>query len=401
MPAILRNDDAEALILDIRVARTAATQTVPGGPGAFQLFRTAIVLPGAKRGHLVFPLHCDAEPGSLVTAEGRAEVSGAVAGLRVTGAFHWTVGEGPPQPESYRFRRGDRDVPPPQWADQLPRSQLLTPRPPAALVRQQVHLRRAGRHAEHCLLRLTERLLHQTCHGGLNRGLLYRPPIDVEDLVQRGLQTAARLLPVYASKDRPPCSWLGMLRLDARRDVRRELTSLDWLPVDAVAALTLADSCGIDLAADPAGAWDALLDAAERHRQPLPRLEPAKLEIALRAPALAAHAARAARTVPGPDVDDEPGRVASAVARLVSGEQDVVALAGAGDATVLDRVAAQVRRRLNGPPDQLWEEFVASGQLFATPVGVERFGDHTGRDALVDIDACLRHAAGLRPLAAE
>ena len=401
MPAILRNDDAEALILDIRVARTAATQTIPGRPGAFLQFPTAVVLPGAKRGHLVFPLHCDAEPGSLVTAEGRAEVTATIAGVRVTGAFQWTVGEGPPLPQAYRFRRGRREIPPPKWADHLPRSQPLMPRPAPALAHQQARLRRAGRHAEHLLLRLTERLLHQTCRGGLNRGLLYRPPIDADDLVQRGLQTAARLLPVYASKERPPCSWLGMLRLDVRRDVHRELTSLDWLPLDAVAALTLADSCGIDLAADPAGAWDALLDAAERHRQPLPRLDPSRLELALRAPGLAAHAAQLARTVPGPDIDDEPGRVAATVASLVSGEREVVALAGAGDAAVLGQVAAQVRRRLNGQPDQLWQEFVTSGQLFATPAGVARFADHSGRDTLAAIDACLRHAAGLRPLTAE
>ncbi|HEX3541628.1 MAG TPA: hypothetical protein VHT75_14440 [Acidimicrobiales bacterium] len=401
MPAILRNDDAEALILDIRVARTAATQTIPDGQGAFLLFPTVVVLPGAKRGHLVFPLHCDTEPGSVVTTEGRAEVAATIAGLRVTGKFHWTVGEGPPLPESYRFERGGRPASPPTWADQLPRSQLLTPRPAAALGRQRERLRRVGRDAEHWLLRLTERLLHQTCHGRLNRGLLYRPPIDADDLVQRGLQTAGRLLPVYASKDRPPCSWLGMLRLDVRRDLNRELTTLDWLPLDAVAALTLADSCGIDLAADPEGAWDALLEAAERFRQPLPRIEPSKLEVALRAPALAAHDARGARCVPGPDIDDEPGRVAATVACLVSGDAEMVALAGAGDATVLGHVGAQVRRRLNRRQDQLWEHFVASGQLFATPAGIERFGDRTGRETLAAIDACLQRAAGLRRAASE
>jgi hypothetical protein len=398
MAAILRNDDAEALILDIRTARTAGMQVIPAGYGAFLTFATSVVLSGALSGHLVFPLHCAAEPGTLVAGEGSAEVTGTVAGVAVTGVFHWTVGEGPPRPEVYRFRRCGRDVPPPTWAGQLPGSQLLLPQSPAALARRQARLRRQGRHAEHWLLRLTERLLQQTCRGSLTRGVLYRPPIDTDDLVQRGLQTAGRLLPVYASKDRPPCSWLGMVRLDARRDVRRELTRLDWLPVDAVAALTLADACGIDLSQDPAGVWDDLIATAERLRQSVPRMDAVQFESVMRASRLAAHEGHAVRAAPGPEVEGEPGLVAATVACLVSTDVKLIARAAAGDPDVLSRVGGQVRRRLNGQRDELWDHFVASGQLFATPAGVAQFR-LVDIETLAAIDERLHRAARLRSVA--
>jgi hypothetical protein len=407
MRAILRNDDAEALLLDIRTGRHGGSQVIGQRSGAFLVFPTAVVVPGAASGHLVFPLDCDFEPGTLVTGDGAAVVSGTVAGVKVTGTFTWSVDGGPPAPAAYHFRRRGRELAAPPWAAQLPVSQQLFAKGPAALARQQARLRRRGHTAEHFLLSLSEQLVRQSCGRPIQRALRYRPPLDVDDLVQRSLQAAARLLPLYTSAGRPPCSWLGMLRLDGRRDLHRELIRLDWLPADAVAALALAEACGIDRNADPAAVWNAVVVASDRLGLPALRSGPAQLEAALRAPGEAARAAAAAATLAGPDVDgDEAGPVAASVARLVTSDTELITLAGEGDPRALKKVGDKVVRGLSAPRlslraarDGIWEEFLQTGQLFTTATGHERFGAVADAATLGAIDECLRRAARIRSVA--
>ena len=405
MPSILRNDDAEALILDIRGARTAAIQPIGSEAGAFLVFPTSVFLPGSARGQLVFPLFCDTEPGTLVAGTGRVAVTGVVSGVSVEGGFCWSVGADAPPPAGYVFRRRGREVAVPPWASQLPGSHALASQSPKRLAREQLRLVRQGRNAEHCLLSLTERLLQHTCRGPVRRALRYRPPIDEDDLVQRSLQVASRLLPLYASKDRPPCSWLGMLRLDGHRDLHREVTSLDWLPADAVAALMLADAYGIDRHRDPTAAWNALVEASSRDGQALPRIGPTRFEAAVRAPFLLTQALAAATTYcdDGDDGDDgDAGQLAAAVAALITTDSRLIALAGAGDPEALRRVGDQVVRRLSPTHerDGLWDEFRHSGQLFTTPIGRRRFGSVADPSTLATIDQCLLRVAGIRPVAA-
>ena len=407
MRAILRNDDAEALLLDIRTGRHAARQVVGETSGTFLAFATTVVLPGAASGHLVFPLGCDIEPGTLVTGAGTAQVSGLVAGVKVTGTFSWSVDGAAPAPASYRFRRRGRELGAPAWAIQLPVSQPLFAKGPAALVRLQARLRRRANTAEHFLLSLSEQQVRQSCGMPIQRALRYRPPIDVDDLVQRSLQAAARLLPVYASADRPPCSWLGMLRLDGRRDLHRELTRLDWLPADAVAALALADACGIDRNGDPAAIWNAVVAASDRLGLPPLHSGPAQLGAALRAPGEVARAAAAAAILAGPEADDdESGPVAASVARLVTSDAALITRAGEGDPGALKQVGDKVVRGLNVSRlslrvarDGIWEEFRQTGRLFTTATGQQRFGTVADAATLGAIDECLRRAARIRSVA--
>jgi len=404
--AILRNDDAEALILDIRTGRMAASQVIGTDEGAFLVFPTSVVVPGAESGHLVFPLRCEVDPGTLVTGPGTAEVTAAIAGVSVSGRFSWSVGEvgdAPPPAREYHFTRRGREVAAPSWAAQLPQSQALVAHRPATLTRQQSRLRRQSGTAEHWLLALTGQLVRHSCRAPIHRALRYRPSTDIDDLVQRSLQVASRLLPLYASRNRPPCSWLGMLRLDGRRDLHREVTHLDWLPADAVAAITIAQACGIDLRADSTTTSKAIAEAAERLRLPGLRIGPGQLEATLRAPGLIAHAAVVAATMPGPDDGDaDEGRVAETVARLVTTDTNLIALARAGDPRALKRVGDQVIRKLSPSGrvtrlarQQAWDEFRQSGQLFTSTTGQQRFGDAAGAATLSAIDDCLRRAAGI------
>ena len=291
MPTILRNDQAEALILDLRTARAAQRQRIEVEGGAFLIFPTSIVLPAPEGGQLVFPLRCDTEPGSLVTGAGSGHVTGTVAGITVAGTFNWALDAGSPPAASYRFTRGGHETPPPSWAAELPPSQVLHRESQSTLARRQSSIRRRGSRSEYLLLTLTEQLLRHSCRGPIHHTLRFRPAVDVDDLVQRGLQTASRLLPIYASQDRPPCSWLGMLRLDARRDMHREVSRLDLLPAQVTAALALADACGTDLRADPTAGWDRVVDTARRLGWTVPRVSVSQLQAAVRAPDLIAHAA--------------------------------------------------------------------------------------------------------------
>jgi hypothetical protein len=286
-------------------------------------------------------------------------------------------------------------------------SQQLFAKGPVALARLQARLRRRGQTAEHFLLSLSEQLVRQSCGRPIQRALRYRPPLDVDDLVQRSLQAAARLLPLYASADRPPCSWLGMLRLDGRRDLHRELLRLDWLPADALAALALADACGVDRNGDPAAIWDAAVAASDRLGLPALRSGPTQLEAALRAPGEVARAAAATATLAGPDDDDDKGGpVAASVARLVTSDTALITLAGEGDPRALKQVGEKVVRGLSAPRlslrmarEGIWEEFRDSGQLFTTAIGQQRFGAAADAGTLGAIDECLRQAARIRSVA--
>jgi len=80
-----------------------------------------------------------------------------------------------------------------------------------------------------------------------------------------------------------------MLQLDGQRDLRRELSRLDGFPAEVSAALALAKACGIDLAPGPMAAWPAVVDIAQRHSWPVPRVSLAQLDDAVRAPILLAH----------------------------------------------------------------------------------------------------------------
>ncbi len=407
MPVILRNDDAEALILDIRACRNAEAQPIDGRSGAILIFPTSVVI-RARAGHLVFPLSSAVEPGTLVTDAGSAHVAGVVAGISVSGFFHWTVGDDVAPPASYRFRRRGRDLMAPPWATQLPSSQQLPRLAPATLARHQDRLRRHGRNAEHWLLALTEQVIRRSCRAPARQAIRYRPQMDVDDVVQRGLQTAGRLLPVYASKDRPPCSWLGMLRLDGRRDMTREITRLDWLPADAMAALTLDETGDTDSGADPEATMAALSEAAELLGRAMPRLGPAQLGAALRAPSLLAYEQSAAAAVAGPEAlvghDGPVGGpgVTATVARLVSDDEQLIGSAAAGDPGAIRRVGDQVVRRLSERAEtpslarrRCWEEFQQSGHLFGGPTGLARFGPRADPDSLAAVDECLRRAAGV------
>ncbi|MDQ1393053.1 MAG: hypothetical protein QOF30_2030 [Acidimicrobiaceae bacterium] len=403
MPANLRNDDAEALILDIRVGRNAAVQEVGDQPGAFLIFSTSVVTTPRPTGQSVYPLRCSIEPGALVTAPGSAEVSGEVAGLTVTGTFHWSLGEDVAPPVCYRFRRRGREVSAPPWAAQLPPSQGLPSVGPSRLARQQSALARRGRDAEHRLLALTEQVIRGYFRGAIASTMRYRPQMDIDDVVQRGLQVACRLLPIYASKDRPPCSWLRMLRLDGRRDMRRETFQLDWLPADASAALTIAGACGVSRQADPSATMADLAAAADRMGRPLPRVTANVLDAALRAAALVEHEiAAGVAPVPGPESQDgDDSLTVALVARLVTDDAELIALASAGDPHALNRVGDKVLRKLvergeNHPQARrrCWEHFQRSGELFASPSGLERFRGVCDAHILMALDESLGRAAG-------
>jgi hypothetical protein len=403
VPTNLRNDDAEALILDIRACRNATSQEVGDRAGAFLVFPTSVVTAAQQTGQSVYPLHCDAEPGALVTAPGLAEVSGVVAGVTVTGTFHWSLGGDAAPSACYRFRRNTRDVEPPPWAGQLPSSYHLPGTEPPSLMRQKARLRRRGRDAEHRLLTLTEQVIRCYCRGRIASAIRYRPQMDIDDVVQRGLQAACRLLPLYASKNRPPCSWLGMLRLDGRRDLHREISRLDWLPADASAALTLAEACGVHRQADPSATMADLVAAAERRGRSLPRITPSVLDVALRAPALVEHEmATMAAPVPGPDATDEDGGLTAAtIARLVTSDEELIALARAGDPRALSQVGGRVARKLVERGEnqaqarrRCWEHFQQSGELFASPTGLERFRSVSDIHTLAALDESLGRAAG-------
>ncbi len=410
MPTNLRNADAEVLLLEIRAGRHVARQEIGDQPGAFLIFPTSVVIGGADR-QAVYPLRSDAEPGALVTARGRARVTGVVAGIAVSGTFGWAFGEDQPEPAGYRFARRGQEIEAPPWAALLPSSQRLGLRAPGDLARQQRRLTRRGRLAEHRLLALSEAVFRAACRGPIHRAIQYRPLLEVDDVVQRGLQVACRLLPVYSSPDRPPCSWRGMLKLDGRRDMHREIARLDGFSTDAVTALTLARDCGVTCHQDPAATMAELVAASESRGRQAPRIGASSLDAALRAPAMLARATDATATVPGPETVGwervqyrRGGEVVATVARLISDDLDLVAAAVEGDPRALRRIGAGIvgglrvgRESQRMARHRCWEEFRNSGQLLAGPAGLQRFGTSVDPRRLAAIDERLRRAAGVRP----
>ena len=387
LATILRNDDAEALILDIRAGCVAATQVLDDRPGAFLVFPTSVVVPCPGGGQAVYPLRTDAEPGMLVRDCGQTSVSAVVDAVRVTGVFCWrqTGARGPAlavDSACYRFERKGRSVVTPAWADQLPRSRCLMTQTGPMLAREQVRLVRRGRVAEHWLLTLTEQIMRQKCRGPIRLAIDHRPQVDVDDVVQRGLQTACRLLPVYASAKRPPCSWLGMIQLDGKRDMHREVSRLDWLP-----------GSGQRRGSQPTTASTASTSVAggASTLTSLDSLHPSYLE------------ARVGRVPPEIEaIDNQEGTAAAAVARLVGGDPEIIALAAGGDAVALRRVSKLVVGALGADGEtqavtrrRCWAEFSDTGQLFASDAGLSRFASMAPPGVLSAIDASLVAAAGV------
>jgi hypothetical protein len=381
MGVILTNHDAEALILDIRTALAAKVAWVGPHSGGFLVFPTSVVVPRAGGGQLVFPIRSDAQPGSLCHDDGTASVRGLVDGIDVEGTFSWVVGRNTAREvpaATYRFRRRGRDVAAPAWADQLPASQWLTRRPPALLVRDRHRLMRQGRLAEYWLLHLTRRFFERCCEGPLGRAIEVRAHVDMDDVVQRGMIVATRVLPLYTSPDRPPCSWLRMLALDARRDMGREIGRLES-----------ADSAGL----------------------PAPRVSVRQVQRALSAPHLVPLDILNVTDLDLPDRDvigeiEVPGRapgvIAAAIARLVCQQPELTALAFLGEPLALMQVGRAViaavrevgeteraaRRRCRS-------EFLSSGRLFTSEAGYARFGAAAEPGRLAAIDAALGAVIGL------
>ena len=263
MGAILSNREAEALILEVRTARTAASEAIPSGPGAFLVFPTSVVVDRGGGGQLVFPTHTGIEPGTLCLRDGTATLRAHVDGVEVSGSFSWLLGTARhgmrPAPARYRFREGGREVSPPCWATQLPGSCRLWPDSGPALTRQQAGLLHRGRRAESGLLSQSERVFRRYCRGPVRRALAGRACVDEDDVVQRGVLTATRLLPLYASPRRPPSSWVRMLRYDGLRDLHREVTRLDWRGEELRSLSAIRPWDPLLAVPDPA------LDAAEGH----------------------------------------------------------------------------------------------------------------------------------------
>lgn len=413
MPAILGNTRAEELILDIRTGRHAAAQSMGGPAGAFLMFPTSVVTSDRAGTHLVYPLHMAVEPGSLVSAPGDAEVTAVVAGVKVTGTFEWSLSADRVAPARYQFKKRGREVAPPPWAAQLPCSQSLVPHSGVSLCREQARMRRRAEAAEHCLLRLSEHVIRLACRGPICAALRYRPVVDVDDVVQRGLQTAVRLLPVYTSPARPPCSWMSMLRLDGRRDMHREVFRLDWMPVDSASALVVAQVCGVNRQRDPAATLSELMAGVERlGLSSFPRIGATQLDVAMRAPGLVEHERIAHEVLPGPEAEGPtrrsgppPGVVAARVARLVTDDRQLIDRAAAGDGRALAQVAEHVVRRLGERREaprlvrrRCWEHFLGTGQLFTSPIGLDRFSSAAGPGRLAAIDRSLQRAVGLTPV---
>jgi hypothetical protein len=410
--SILTNAEAEQLLLDIRVGRAAANADIGESEGAFVVFPTSIVVTVPGRGHNVFPLCTTTEPGASCRGTGSSSITSQVDGVTVEGTFWWSVhGPAPcdalPSP-IYRFRRGGYPVPRPAWADQLPRSQWLYPLGSPALSRQRTRLVRRGRSAEYELLARTAKVFEHCCRGPLRRVIALRPLLDAADVVQRAMQVAARLLPVYASAARPPCSWLGMIQLDGRRDLHRSVSQLDWLPRDLAEVLGRIEKADVKPHDDPTVTLAAVIEAAVAHHQPLPRATPRQIEAALAAPQLIPlNPGPSGPALAGPEIlgrldpglqaaDEERGVWAASVGRLVRAEPALVVLASLGDDEAIDRIGERVVAALRQPGEskattraRCRQEFHTAGRLFSSADGVGRFGAQAPAAHLARLDAAL------------
>jgi hypothetical protein len=406
--SILNNHEAERLLLDIRIGRAARSADVAGErDGAFLAFPTSIVVAVAGRGHNVYPLRTTAEPGMVCHGDGRSSVSATVDGVVVEGQFAWAMGATVAS-ASYRFRRDGCVVTRPLWADELPRSQRLQPVEPPSLARQRGRLVRRGRAAECELLRRTAMVFEHVCRGPLRRAIALRPALEVSDVVQRGMQVAGRLLPVYSSEARPPCSWIGMIQLDGRRDLHRAVTQLDWLPRDLSEVLARMEAVGgVAGREDPTVVLAAIIEAAVSHHQPVPRATLGQIEAALSAPQLTPLDTRttAVATVSAdPDLvaaDDRPGHVTAAVGRLIGAHPSVVTRASLGDHQAIQRIGQGVIAALRQPGEtdagtrqRCRKEFDSAGRLFTSAGGLVCFGQQTPARQLAQLDANLAELAG-------
>jgi hypothetical protein len=415
--SILTNHEAERLLLDIRMGRTAATADGRALDGSVLAFATSVVIVVPGRGHNVFPLRTSAEPGMVCHGDGESSLTGDVDGVAVDGQFGWTLA-GPVSSASYRFRRNGRRVAGPEWADQLPRSQRLLPVGPASLARQRARLVRRGRAAECELLRRTAMVFERACRGPLRRAIAVRPALEVSDVVQRGMQVAGRLLPLYTSPTRPPCSWLGMIQLDGRRDLHRAITQLDWLPRDLAEVLVRMETAGgIAPCDDPTVVLAAIIEAAVTHRQPVPRATLRQVEAALSAPQLipldattmtvaattTIHQALGAGDPSMEAADDHPGRLTAAVGRLIGADPSLVTRASLGDQQAIHRIGQGVIAAMRQPGEtsactrlRCQREFDNAGRLFTSADGLVSFGDHHPAFHLAQLDASLAELAGRR-----
>jgi hypothetical protein len=419
MGAILNNQDAEALILDIRAGRHAERVVLDGRSGSFIVFPTVVIIDRVGRGQLVFPIHTAVEPGALCRQAGAASVSAVVDGVEVDGEFRWVITDEPVRddvsPSTYHFQVDGRSVPAPSWAQQLPRSTVLPRRSGAQLLRDRERLVRQGHVAEHWLMVLSQRVMEACCRGPLHRVLLTHPRVREEDVVQRGLHVAARLLSVYASEKRPPSSWVGMIQLDAKRDMHREVSQLEWLPRELAEVVDRARVAGITLDNDPTLTLAALIEASIEAGQPLPRVNARRLQIALSAPNIVM---LDGPLVPGwdwssmesvigePDpafdaVEEHRGEAAAAVASLVVDDQDTVVRAFLGDPAAIKTVADRLIATLRTPGEGLLatrrrcrDQFRTTGRLLSADAVRARFPDIATGD-LAAVDAALRAAIGL------
>jgi hypothetical protein len=410
LTAILTNHEAELLLLDIRIGRAAGTAEVQDLEGSFLAFPTSVVVAVPGRGHNVFPIRTTAEPGTVCHTRGRSSLSGEVAGVSVEGHFSWGM-DAKVSTAAYRFRRSGCQVARPEWAGQLPQSQRLQPVGPAVLARQRARLVRKGDSAECELLRRTARVFEHVCQGPLRRAIAVRPSLGVSDVVQRGMQVAGRLLPLYSSAARPPCSWIGMIQLDGRRDLHRAVTQLDWLPRDLAEVLgRLETAGGVAPGDDPSEVLAAMIEAAVSHHQPVPRATLRQIEAALSAPRLipldttgtdVATAAACQHGLSEGDPalewgDDQPGRLTAAVGRLIGADPSVVARASLGDHAAIAKIGHGVIAALRQPGEssaraqqRCRREFDSAGRLFASGDGLACFGHRTPAPDLVQLDADL------------
>ena len=419
MGAILNNHDAEALILDARAGRQAARTVLDGRCGAFIVFPTTVMIDRPGRGQLVFPIDTSIDPGSLCRHPSQVAVTAVVDGVRVDGHFTCTLTDQPGQDGGpaavYRYLVDGRELAPPRWAHQLPQSSALPLRSGAQLLRDRERLVRQGHLAEHWLLVLSERVMRASCRGPLRRVLATHRLVQDDDIVQRGLQAAARLLGVYASARRPPRSWVGMIQLDAKRDMHREVSQLDWLPRELSEVVDRARMAGIRLDEDSTVTLAALIDASVEAGQPLPRVSARQVATALNAPELVPldapfgpgrgwqpHDGGIGVCDAGLEaVDDRPGEAAAAIAALVIDDQDTVVRAFLGDPAALKTVADRVVAALRRPGETLVatrvrcrEQFRTTGQLLAVEEAAGRFPGAAAGD-LAALDSALRAAIGL------
>jgi DNA-directed RNA polymerase specialized sigma24 family protein len=361
MGAILNNRDAETLILDVRTATTVGSTGIDSASGAFLVFPTSVVVDRPGGGQLVFPTHTSVEPGTLCDHDGTATLHASIDGLEVTGSFSWVLGtdkdRARPARACYRFRQTGREVSAPAWATQLPPSCRLWPDIRTCLLRQRAELLRRGSRAESSLLRQSEGVFRRYCRGPVRRALAGRVCVDVEDVVQRAIQTATRLLPLYASPRRPPSSWVRMLRFDGLRDLHREVTRLDWRG-EHLTSLSRIRAYDSRLAApDPA------LDAAE----------------------------------------GEAGSATGDIAELLGYEQGFIALARLGDEAAIreigDRLVATIRtpgETVSGTRRRCRDDFRATGTLLTGGSGGrEPFAPWAKRQRLEVLDEALCASVGL------